>query len=1066
MPNPLCALGNFPTLTFENLQDVVATNAGIGTEPQFLKLPTTERSAIAPSISTTSPVSQPANTANLDLKWNGENLSYNLPTSIPSVPSQQNTSQQNTANTLTLAAPTFTDWQTNWPANFNTAFQAIPLISFQIATNLTDPTITDPSDPTKPDTSQNFAVTFNTPPITAKNQLLIFLPGTAAPALGYQNIAKEAANLGYHVIVLNYNNTDSVASACVNNPDATSYEKVRLEVLDGVDRTPLITVTTANSIQNRLVKMLQTLNNQNPTQGWGQYLQGSTPSLQTPNWQQMIVSGHSQGGAEAAIIGKQYQVARVVMFAPGNDPSTASNAVNGLAPWISKPGATSSDRYYGFKNTNDTATGVLSQAYTMWTQLGMDAYGSTINVDGSNPNFSQSHKFITSLNSIAQDAHNSLIVDNTDPVFLTQTGVAPDNNPLVGPVYSNTWQYVLSSDTAAPSAVTYKQIPSNPPTNPPSYTYTDNNPPSLSGTTKDDSLNGTNGNNVISGGDGNDIITAQGGNDIIDGGNGNDTISSSPKGNPNEIDIINGRAGNDNITGSDGADILLGEDGNDTISGNGGNDQIDGGNGNNIIDGGVGDDQIIGGTGNDTLTGDDGNDTINTGDGTNTVDGGNGNDNITGGTAGDSITGGAGNDIINGAAGNDTLNGGDGNDTINGGDGNDIIDGGAGDNTLSGGNGNDVINAGSGINVLDGGAGTDTLNFNNTSVTGGVVVDVSLGNFEAISGALNFTNQITASLNKETISGGNLNDVLNGNGGNDIINGGAGDDQITGGSGNDTLSGNDGNDTINSGNGKNTVDGGNGNDLITGGTGVDSLTGGTGNDTISGMAGGDTLNGGDGDDTLNGGDGNDTIVGSNGNDIIDGGAGKDTLSYAGMTVGVTVNLGNTVNFKNIETVVGATNFSNTLTGGSAAESLVGGNVDDILSGGVGNDVLTGGTGNDILTGGTGNDTLTGGTGADRFTFNSLIENRDNITDFTVSQGDQIVVSAAGFKGGLVAGTPLSTAQLVIGTAATQGIGQFIYNNSLGKLLFDEDGTGAGAAVEIAFFTVKPTLTTSSFTVIA
>jgi hypothetical protein len=150
--------------------------------------------------------------------------------------------------------------------------------------------------------------------------------------LGYQNIAKEAANLGYHVIVLNYNNTDSVASACVNNPDATSYEKVRLEVLDGVDRTPLITVTTANSIQNRLVKMLQTLNNQNPTQGWGQYLQGSTPSLQTPNWQQMVVSGHSQGGAEAAIIGKQYQVARVVMFAPGNDFSTASNAVNGLLP--------------------------------------------------------------------------------------------------------------------------------------------------------------------------------------------------------------------------------------------------------------------------------------------------------------------------------------------------------------------------------------------------------------------------------------------------------------------------------------------------------------------------------------------------------------------------------------------------------------------------------------------------------------------------------------------------------------------------------------------------------------
>jgi hypothetical protein len=135
------ALGNFPTLTFENLQDVVATNAGIGTEPQFLKLPTTERSAIAPSLSPPRTVSDPLSTINLDLKWNGENLSYHFPTSIPSVSSQQSTSQQSTANPLTLTAPTFTDWQTNWQANFNTAFQAIPLISFQIATNLTDPNI-------------------------------------------------------------------------------------------------------------------------------------------------------------------------------------------------------------------------------------------------------------------------------------------------------------------------------------------------------------------------------------------------------------------------------------------------------------------------------------------------------------------------------------------------------------------------------------------------------------------------------------------------------------------------------------------------------------------------------------------------------------------------------------------------------------------------------------------------------------------------------------------------------------------------------------------------------------
>jgi len=1180
------ALGNFPTLTFENLQDVVATSAGIGTEqPPFLQVPKAENSAIATSLPTNNEASLPLSPVNLDLKWNSENLTYHLPT--------VNNTIQPPPSALALAVPTFTDWQTNWQATFNTASQAVSMKSFQLAPNIVDPNVTD--------TAAYFAVVDKS--VAAVNKLFLFLPGTGAQALLYEDVAREAAHLGYHVLNLNYINTDAVASLCVTNSDPNSYENVRLEVLDGIDRTSLIDVNPANSIQNRLIKTLQYLDAQNPGQGWGQYLQGSSPL-----WQKMVVAGHSQGGAQAAIIGKQHQVDRVVMFAPGNDYSAT---INNLAPWISKAGATSAGRYYGFKNINDTATGTLQQTYQMWTQLGMDAFGSAINVDIFGVNLTQSHTFITGLTS-SNDAHNTLVTDNT--TFFQADGT---------PVYSDVWQYLLASDITTASGVNY------------------NNQPTITGTPQNDTLIGSDWNDIMSGGDGNDVITDEGGNDIIDGGNGDDQLFASPGGNLNESDIVNGRAGNDTINGSDGGDMLFGDAGNDTINGHSGNDQIDGGTGNNtiqgedgndtivvtgstvtnnldggngddsitggtgadnisgdngndlinggsgddnlsgndgndtinggdgndlidggtgndtlsggngndvlnansgsnilnggagtdtlnfnnpnvtapivadlslgtiinvevvagvlnftnqikgstntetisggnlndvlngnggndVISGGGGDDQITGGSGNDTLTGNDGNDTIISGDGANTVDGGNGNDNITGGAGVDNLTGGAGDDVINGMAGNDI---------INGGDGNDIIDGGAGNNTLSGGNGNDVLNANSGSNILDGGAGTDTLNFNNPNVTAPIVADLSLGtivNFEVISGALNFTNQIKGSINTETMSGGNLNDVLNGNGGNDVISGGAGDDQITGVSGNDILTGNDGNDTINTGDGTNTVDGGNGNDNITGGAGIDSLTGGAGNDFINGAAGNDTLNGGDGNDTLNGGDGNDTIVGSNGNDIIDGGLGKDTLSYSGMTVGVTVNLGSssavfggyTQTLSNFEVVLGATNFNNQLTGGSAVDSLLGGNLDDTLSGAAGNDVLTGNGGNDILVGGAGTDMLTGGTGVDRFTFNSLTENSDNITDFTVSQLDQIVVSAAGFKGGLVAGTPLSTAQLVLGTAATQGIGQFIYNSATGKLSFDADGTGTGLATQIAILTTKPVLGTSSFTIIA
>jgi Ca2+-binding RTX toxin-like protein len=56
--------------------------------------------------------------------------------------------------------------------------------------------------------------------------------------------------------------------------------------------------------------------------------------------------------------------------------------------------------------------------------------------------------------------------------------------------------------------------------------------------------------------------------------------------------------------------------------------------------------------------------------------------------------------------------------------------------------------------------------------------------------------------------------------------------------------------------------------------------------------------------------------------------------------------------------------------------------------------------------------------------------------------------------------------LVLGRAANQGIAQFIYDSSTGRLLFDADGTGSGASTQIAILTTNPVLGTSSFTVIA
>jgi Ca2+-binding RTX toxin-like protein len=309
----------------------------------------------------------------------------------------------------------------------------------------------------------------------------------------------------------------------------------------------------------------------------------------------------------------------------------------------------------------------------------------------------------------------------------------------------------------------------------------------------------------------------------------------------------------------------------------------------------------------------------------------------------------------------------------------------------------------------------------------------------------------------DTINGLGGSDNLFGLGGADILDGGTGNDMLDGGAGADTLIGGTGNDTLLGGLDNDILNGGTGADVLLGGDGNDTLTGGTGADALFGDAGDDifNFNFGDGPDAVDGGTGFDTmhILGTGGNNVLDvlfngasitnfeGGTvtgveaitadlagGTDTLSYAGSTAGVTVNLAahtasGFTSITGIENVTGGSG-NDTLTGDAAANRLAGGagndtyfansndtivegagggsgidsvfttsnnftlsaNVENLIftgaggfvgtgnasanfiTGGAGVDVLNGGGGNDHLTGGAGDDVMNGGTGNDMFVF--------------------------------------------------------------------------------------------------
>ena len=138
---------------------------------------------------------------------------------------------------------------------------------------------------------------------------------------------------------------------------------------------------------------------------------------------------------------------------------------------------------------------------------------------------------------------------------------------------------------------------------------------------------------------------------------------------------------------------------------------------------------------------------------------------------------------------------------------------------------------------------------------------------------------------------------------------------------------------------------------------------------------------------------------------------------------------------------------------------------DTIRGLAGNDTLKGGTGNDKIYGGLGLDTLTGGSGSDIFYFDTApaAGNVDRITDFSTVY-DRIGLENAVFTAVGANGT-LASAAFYKGAAARDSTDRIIYNPTTGALLYDSDGTGAAAAVQIATLGAGLNVTYADFVVI-
>jgi hypothetical protein len=168
-----------------------------------------------------------------------------------------------------------------------------------------------------------------------------------------------AADAGYRVISLDYNDEPSVAVFCPPKPPACSGNFRRMRIYgDGISLDSSFDNSSAESIVNRLVKLLTYLDRQDPQQGWSGYLDNGALK-----WERIALAGQSQGAGMAAYIAKQRVVERVILFSSPWDFVRSNGNVRTLAPWIAPPSKTPPERWFGGYHAREIEAELLAKSY-------------------------------------------------------------------------------------------------------------------------------------------------------------------------------------------------------------------------------------------------------------------------------------------------------------------------------------------------------------------------------------------------------------------------------------------------------------------------------------------------------------------------------------------------------------------------------------------------------------------------------------------------------------------------------------------------------------------------------
>lgn len=261
------------------------------------------------------------------------------------------------------------------------------------------------------------------PTAVSSGRLFVFLAGSGASARNYRKIIFAAARAGYPAVALTYVNDLPVGVRCAFAA-SNCYEDVRREVVTGADASSRLTVGWDDSIEGRLVRLIETFAALDPGGGWAGFLDGLAP-----RWDRISVAGHSQGGGHSLFIARENPVFRATAYSSGGDlePLTGTPAA-----WLDGSWTTPADRIGGFSAENDE---VVPYAGTIsaWTLVGLDAFGPPTSVDLEAPPWGGARMLTTraaprNAGAVFTPHHSVTVVDGITPLDT-------DGEPVFAPVW-------------------------------------------------------------------------------------------------------------------------------------------------------------------------------------------------------------------------------------------------------------------------------------------------------------------------------------------------------------------------------------------------------------------------------------------------------------------------------------------------------------------------------------------------------------------------------------------------------------------------------------------------------